>query len=179
MDFWYLATVLFWSSARVKYAILAMNFTFIKTWFFFTLIYTRFVNLIWSFNSMRHKRRQPVARITFFAGEFLFSRDASLKLATRRNLAFNCTSLEKLRAKVFNRLLVVACKVFGIRERGVRIRGCIPSNRMGEWQTVTFSIQWTCYKSTSHKFYKASEASFYEVVRPTTKKNGLLESLTV
>ena len=27
-----------------------------------------------------------------------------------------------------------------------------------------------CYKSTSHKFYKASEASFYEVVRPTTKK---------
>ena len=112
--------------------------TFIKTGIF-TLIYTRFVSLIWSFNSMRHKWRQPVARITCFAGEFLFSRDASLKLATRRNL-FNCTPLKKLRAKVFNHLLVVPCKVFGFWERGVRIRGCIPSNRLSEWQTVTFSI---------------------------------------
>ena len=110
MDFWYLATVLFWSSARAKYAILAMNFTFIKTWIFFTLIYTRFVNLLWSFNSMRHKWRQPVARITFFAGESLFSRDTGLKLATRRNL-LNCTSLEKLRDEVFNHLLIILCKV--------------------------------------------------------------------
>ena len=173
MDFWYLATVLFWSSARAKYAILAMNFTFIKTWFFFTLIYTRFVNLIWSFNSMRHKRRQPVARITFFAGEFLFSRDASLKLATRRNLAFNCTSLEKLRAKVFNHLLVVPCKVFGIRERGVRIRGCIPSNCLGEWQTVTFSI--LCSRLATSRplissIRRAKRASMRSCGQPRKKK---------
>ena len=59
---------------------------------------------------MRHKWRQPVARITFFAGEFLFSRDTGLKLATRRNL-FNSTSFKKLRDEVFNHLLIIPCKV--------------------------------------------------------------------